>query len=144
MDLGINPYTAGLGLAQTYFDSRAKSSALRSQASTARSSAAALKGEGADAALATEFDIGQIRRAGVRSLSEIEAFFAESGVDLDNMTVDALIEAQTEIELASYMRKREGRFEESQLGIEERAASKTAKDYQKASEKTFFGGIFGF
>ena len=140
---GINPISAGIGLAQTYFQSRQQKSALESQARTARSSAAALGAEGVDAALATEFDIGQIRRAGVRSLSEIEAFFAESGVDLDSMTVDALIDAQTEIELAAFMRKREGRFEESQLGVEERAATRTAKDLQKASEKTFFGGIFG-
>ena len=143
MVAGINPIIVGIGLGQQYFQSRQQKSALESQARTARSRAAALGAEAVDASLATEFDIGQIRRAGVRTLSEIEAFFAESGVDLDSMTVDALIDAQTEIELAAYMRKREGRFEESQLGIEERSATAQAKDLQKASKKTFFGGIFG-
>jgi len=130
---------AGLTLGQEFLKSRAQKSSLESQSATAEMSAAALRGEGADAALATEFDIGQIRRAGVRDLSEIEAFFAESGVELDNMTVEALIGAQTEIELAAYMRKREGRFEESQLGVAEKSAKRQAKDLKKASDKTFFG-----
>ncbi len=143
MVAGINPITAGLSIGQEYLKSRGQKASLLSQASTVRSSAAALKAEGVDSALATDFDIGQIRRAGVRDLSQIEAFFAESGVDLDSMTVDALIEAQTEIELSAFMRKRQGRFEESQLGIEERSASRQAEDLQKASKKTFFGGIFG-
>jgi len=140
---GIDPISTGLMLGSEYLKSRGQKAALESQAATARSSAAALKAEGADAALATEFDIGQIRRAGVRDLSKIEAWFAESGVDLDNMTVEALIEAQTEIELATFMREREGKFEESQLGVAERSAARQAADAQKASKKTFFGGIFG-
>ena len=117
----------------------AQRAAYRGQASTARTSAAATQTEAIEAGLSAQFDVERIRKAGVRDLADIEAAFAEAGVGLEDMTVNALLEAQTEIELSALMRQRAGDFEESQLNVEAAAMRQTEQQAQEASEQKFLG-----
>ena len=134
-----DPYSAGLSLTQSYLEHRGRKASFESQARTLGTSAAATSAEADDARLAAEFEVGRIREAGVRTLAQIEADFADLGQDLDVQTQEALIDAMTEIELSALMRLREGRFEESQLDLEAESLKSQSRDFGKASDRKFLG-----
>lgn len=117
----------------------AQKAGARGQAATSRISAAATRAEAAEAMLTAQFDVERIKKSGVRELADIEAAFAEAGIGLDEMTMNALLEAQTEIELSALMRQRSGRFEESQLLVDASALDQQEAQAKEASKQKFLG-----
>ena len=141
---GINLALLGFDLAQSVTGALGRGSQMRTQAGNLRTSAAATRSEAAEARLAAEFDVKKIQEMGFRSAADIEAQFAQAGIGLEQSTMEALIDAETEIALEKEMRARAGRFEEEQLKTEAGSLESQAKDLKKASRKQFLGGIFGF
>ena len=125
----------------SYLKNTAAKKGIKAKSKTLEASATAYKLEGLQQMLTAVLDIGQLRKKGVRDLSEIEASFAESGIDLDQSTIESLLDAQTEIELAAQIRKLEGQYERGQsfaMSKSEKRQALDAKDASRFSLTDFF------
>ncbi len=135
----FDPLSMSIGLGMEFLRSRGQKKQLQSQASTLAKSAEVSKAEAKQSVLSAIFDIGRIRQKGVRDASEIEASFAEAGVPLDQSSIAALLDLQTETELSAQMRKLGGQVEESGLLARADTETSQSQDLAKASRRTFLG-----
>lgn len=129
----------GLDLLGEFGRSRARRSQLHAEQETILEQQEEVRAELESTELLNEFQIAQMRKAGLRSRAEVEASLAEIGQDLDVLTTENLISITTEIALETEMAQRRGKIRKEQLKREGKSLGRQARAKGKQSRRTFFG-----